>query len=207
MRPLISLLLLLCSSHVFSQTEAISNHKLYEGSLAIVTIDRALYEIEGSDAFYFKINISNISEHPIGVEADDYWGVLYVSQWVIHKSGKTVDVLEHQYEPEQLTARVRDHIIWKFRMDKMVKLQPGETFSYYRKYDNGLKKDLEIHFGEVASFLIDGQLFVTNGKSIEDINIIDEETVDRQLDIPYPIEFFVIPKDGRILVEDADTGY
>jgi len=188
------------------EESSVARHTLYDGQLVSITMDRALYNTENSDIFCFKINITNKSDQPVGIELDDYWGVLYVSQWVIHKSGKMKDVLEHQYEPEALTARVRDHLIWKFRMEKMVMLKPGETTSYYRPYDNGTKDDLDLHFGEVATFLIDGQLFVTNGRAIENINILDEETLDRQVDIPYPIEFFPVPKDGRLMKEDQGVG-
>lgn len=188
-----------------SNSDIIDMHLFHEGEFADIYFERALYEKESSEYFFVQVLIKNKTDKPIGVDmVDDYWAVLYPNQYVVQNVfDRERPALEHQVTPDTLDQIMRDRIINEYHHGQLLMIQHGKAIVYYRDFTAAKKKAAKIKSNEKLTLSFDGQLFITNGRKIEDVNCYKETNVNRFLMLNYPLEWKVIPS-GALVYEKKD---
>jgi len=200
------LIVLLISVSGISVAQEISNietkdmHLFHEGEFADIYFERSLYEKESSAHFFVKVLIKNKSNKLIGVDmVNDYWAVLYPNQYVVQDIfDREKPALEYQVTPDTLDQLMRDRVINEYHREQLLMIHPGKAIVYYRDFTAAKKKAVQIKKNEKLTLSFDGQLLITNGKTIEDVNCFNETNVNRFLMLNYPLKWTVIPPDALV---------
>lgn len=94
----------------------------------------------------------------------------------------------------------------EFKEGKLTTIAPNQAVEYYREFNGGFNKSdkekLKINEQEYFIITLSGQLFITNGNSVENICFcIDNKDANsnRLISLTYPLIWKTIPEKSRIL--------
>lgn len=189
----------------FAQNDSAELQILYKGQLVSVSVEKTLYEIKKYKHFFIHYQIKNLTENNLGVYTDEYFGLFYPNQWgVIPKPARDV-IDERRIVPMPLNDSIVTSLERKFINSQLTLIQPFQTLDYYRDFNSGKKKDVQLKSGEFIYISTDGQLFITNGSQIEHAHFDDNswsESKGCSVFLAYPIVWKKIPENSMIFHED-----
>ncbi len=173
-----------------------SKQLICKGEFVNIYVEKAIFHSPKNNNFLMKFEIKNISNKTIGLDLTDYWKIIYPNQWGIYRKPYR-EVID---EERMLTDTVIDKadLINKYNNKTLTFIKPNETVAYYRDWNGSGEK---VELTDKKSFLIitvDGQLLLTNGKTVEQIIIGDNEK-DRAIVFNYPIVNETIPVNALII--------
>jgi hypothetical protein len=170
---------------------------VYKGKFVEIYVEKAIYHTISNENFMMKFIIKNTSDKNIGADLSDYWKVIYPNQWCIYQKPYREVIDERRIIPDKIINKTA--IIQSFKNNKLDTISPGGSFEYYRDWNgSGEKADLK-NKNEYLIISIDGQLLVTDGKSVEQITLTDAKEEDRVIVINYPIPHFDVPENAAIV--------
>lgn len=190
---LIGLLTSICT--MYGQTS--SNQLIHQGQLVNVYLDKAIYHSPEKENFLLKFIIENKSDSYVGVDLTDYWQVIYPNQWGIYNKPYREVINEERMSPD-MTINEAD-ITNRYKNKALTFIKPNDKMAYYRDW-NGSGQ--QVNLTDENSFFIitiDGLLLITDGQSVEQITIGDEED-KRAIVFKYPIIDRSIP-DGALIID------
>ncbi len=180
-------------------------HLLVSGKLAVVDIERVLYEKENSPHFFVHLRITNSSVHSIGVDLCHYWEVIYPNQWGIYQEDHPVIDEERRMVDKALVDQRKAEIVTDYQARKLTMIPPGQATDYYRQFNS--EGRLEIEKSKSGYFILrmDGRVLLTDGNIVEGVGYILQpaQPESRALVIPVPVIWKVIPSDSRVVAEDS----
>lgn len=187
----------------FTQNDSTTFQILYSGKLVDVAAEKSLYQDKKSKHFFIHYQIKNLTENNLGVYTDQYFGLFYPNQWgVVPKPERDV-VDERRIIPMPLNDSIVASMERKFLNSELALILPYQTFDYYRDFNYGNKKDVRVKAGEFVYISTDGQLFITNGSTIEHAHFDDHSLfVNANIFIPGPIVWKKIPEGFMMFHED-----
>ena len=201
---ILTCILINCMSHyAFSQSTS-KMHLFHSGLLSEVYISKTLYTCKESNHLYIKFRIVNRSEKKIGVDLSDYWEVIFPNQWIIHPIERQIEAVEYQEEPPSFELRKERMKRYLFN-NKIPVIEPGEYLEYYRDYDSGKAKNIDLRKGEVLNISFDGVLFITDGEYFELVQCFDESKVYRNMYLMHPLKWDKVPADALIIRQEDES--
>jgi hypothetical protein len=181
----------------FATCQSPSEQMVYKGKFVEIYVDKAIYHTISNENFLMKFIIKNTSDKAIGVDLSDYWKVIYPNQWGIYQKPYREVIDERRIIPDKIINKTA--IIQSFKNNKLDTISAGGRYEYYRDWNgSGEKADLK-NKNEYLIISIDGQLLVTDGKSVEQITLTDAKEEDRVIVINYPILQIDIPENAAIV--------
>ena len=179
-------------------------HLLAEGKFATAEVDPVLYYQKGDDDFYIQVRLTNLTKKPIGVRLD-YWKGFSPNQWGVHPQDKRGMINEGRLERKGLTDKEKEKLHADFASKKLTMIPPGKSVTYFRDFNgpSGRKK-LANEAGLFLIISMDGQLFFTDGKEIENLHCDWEagrDVEETDVVIDFPPTFKLLPKKA-LVVED-----
>ncbi len=178
-------------------------HFLVKGELAAVYVEKALYEKEDEPHFYVRVRVKNLSERAIGVDLRDYSKVIYPNQWGVHLNPVRGVINERRMIPDTIDNELKSKLIAAFKNKELTIIEPHKSVEYFREFNASGRKDVDEKEGKYFILSMDGQLLVTDGKAVENVNLcrsrdkISPENTD--LVIPLPIPWKMIPRAALII--------
>lgn len=180
------------------QTSQPEQQLFYYGKLAIIIIDKQLYVSDTSDYFYIHVNIKNTSGNALGIDLSNPWYVLYPNQWQFSDSAFRMVIDEEMIVPEELNAKKAAEIGGKIKDNLLTMVLPGQTFDYYTEFNAEKPKETDIAKNKYLIVAIDGQMFFTDGTSVEQVKCNGDMNVDRELALKCPFTWLQIPEKQKI---------
>lgn len=184
----------------------INNVIIYSDTLVSISAEKVLYEREMSNNFYIKFKIENKTTKTIGVDLTNFYQVIHPWQYCISKTPFLNRMGGIENVPEILTVTKRETMLAEFKEGKLTTIAPNQAVEYYREFNGGFNKSdkekLKINEQEYFIITLSGQLFITNGNSVENICFcIDNKDANsnRLISLTYPLIWKTIPEKSRIL--------
>lgn len=180
-------------------------HQLVSGKMLGVSVERALYERDGHPHFYMKFRLTNRTRNDVFVDLDKYNRIFSPNQWGIHREPERTIVDESRMIPLKLTPAQRNDLIARAKAKKLTRIPPGESIDYFHDFNRSGRKDVEAQQKNGKYFIasIDGQLFATDGKKIDSIDLEwtnqNAATMNTEVAIPAPVTFQKIPADAKVI--------
>lgn len=161
-----------------------SNQLIHQGQLVDVYVDKIIYHSVEEENFLLKFIIENKSSSIVGIDLTDYWKVIYPNQWGIYEKPYREIINEVRMSPDMAINEA--DLIDRYKDKTLTFINPNEKMAYYRDW-NGSGQRINLT-DEDSYFIItiDGQLLLTDGKSVEQITIGDEED-KRAIVFRYPV--------------------
>ncbi|PKP22179.1 MAG: hypothetical protein CVU05_04985 [Bacteroidetes bacterium HGW-Bacteroidetes-21] len=184
--------------HIDLPKEALLEHLIFRGMLAEIYVEKAMYEAPKYENFLMKFTIKNINEKTIGVDLSDYWRVIYPNQWGLYEKPVREDVNEQQIIPNEDFDK--NFLKRKYKKKELRMIKPGESFSYYREWNGSGEKPVLKGTEKFVIITVDGQLFITNGKLLEQVKLLHAEEQDRAVVLPAPIVYKAL-NDSSMIIE------
>ncbi len=195
MKTLIILLAILISTCMTSD-QTNSDQMIHQGQLVNVSVEKVLYHAKRKENFFLKFKIENLSNRIIGLDLTNYWKVIYPNQWGIYKKPYREIIDEERMIPDTVINEVQ--LIDKYNNQRLTFIKPNETIEYYRDWNGSGEK---VELADKNSFLIitvDGQLLLTDGKTVAQIRVGDDED-KRAIIFKYPITDRYLPEEALII--------
>lgn len=195
MKTLIILIYMLTSMWV-AGNQTNSDQLIHKGQFVDVYVEKTVFHSERKDNFLMKFKIENRSDRIVGVDLTNYWKVIYPNQWDTYEKPYREVVDEERMIPDTVINKA--DIMEKYNNKTLTFIKPNETIEYYRDWNGSGEK---VKLTDKNSFFIitvDGQLLLTDGKSVEQIIIGDEED-KRTIVVKYPIVNRDIPHEALII--------
>lgn len=201
------ILALLCAATTIhaqqiTEVDTVHLHLFKRGKFADVYFEPKLYEREGSEHFFVRVVIRNKTEKTIGLDliVDPYWGVLYPNQYVIQNAfDREHPTIEHQITPERLSEEDRTYMVNNYHYGELTMMTSGMAIEYYRDFTGIKKKKIKVKEGEKITLSFDGQMFLTDGKEIEEFQCFKETDVNRFLMIFHPAKLYPLPPNAFVI--------
>ena len=171
----------------------------YEGNLATIHIDEALYEIDTSDHFFARFTIRNTVNEAIGVDLSNYWTVIFPNQWGIYQRNYRPVINERHIIPKEVND-IKSVIIQNYKNNKLLKIPLQGEVVYYREFNASGREDIKIKKGEYFILSFDGQLFITDGNMVEGV-YCDGRVEIKDLVLSFPITWKKISADGIVILD------
>jgi len=171
-------------------------HLFKRGKFADVYFEPVLYQRESSEHFYVRVLIRNKTDKAIGLDLviDPYWGVLCPNQYVIQNAfDQEHPMIEHQITPVKLDSDDRMYMLNNYRYGELTMMLPGMAIEYYRDFTGIDKKKVKLKENQKITLSFDGQMFLTDGKEIEEFACFEEVDVNRFLMIYHPAALHQLP--------------
>ncbi|UII77832.1 hypothetical protein LV716_08685 [Flagellimonas sp. HMM57] len=143
-----------------------------------------------------KFKLMNTSDRTVGVDLSNYWKVIYPNQWGIYQKPYREIIDERRIIPDTVINEA--DLIDKYNNQTLTFIKPKETIEYYRNWNGSGER---VKLTDENSFLIitvDGQLLLTDGATVEQVKIGDEED-RRAIVFKYPITDSYLPKEAFIV--------
>ncbi|MFH0893684.1 MAG: hypothetical protein V2A54_04550 [Bacteroidota bacterium] len=164
---------------------------VYEGKLLRVYVEKAIYHSPNSPNFILKFLIQNKSDKKLGVDLTNYWKVIYPNQWGFYTKPYRETVDETTIIPDKTFDKAG--LIRRYKKDSLSMIPPKETYIYYRDW-NGSGEMVEMkNSNEFFIITVDGQLFCTNGKETEQVQMDTVGESKRAVVMPYPLQHKNMP--------------
>ncbi|GAG99003.1 unnamed protein product, partial [marine sediment metagenome] len=177
-------------------------HVFKRGELVDVYIEPQLYDKEGSDHFFLRVVLHNTTDQTIGLDmvVDPYWSVLFPNQYVIQNAfDQEHPMIEHQITPITLSFDEKDYMMNNYKYGELSMMKPDTYIEYYRDFTGFHKKKVKLKENQKITLSFDGQMFVTDGKKIEEFNCFKETDVNRFVMIYHPAKMHALPENGFVL--------
>ncbi len=171
----------------------------YKGKLVTIHILEALYEKNTSDHFFARFTIKNTAKNAIGVDLSDYWTVIFPNQWGVYQTNYRPVINERHIIPKEVDA-IKSEIIQDYKNKKLLMIQPQDEVVYYREFNASGREDIKIKKGEYFILSFDGQLFITDGNSVEGV-YCDGRVEIKDLVLNFPINWKKILADGIVILD------
>lgn len=175
-----------------------------EGQLAAIYAEHTLYQKEGSDRFFVHVRVQNKTRNEVGVDLGDYNEVVYPNQWGVRREAQRGTIDEKRIMPRKLDGSVSRNLLTRYVTHTLTMIKPGASADYYREFNASTIKQVESNNGKYLFVSLDGQIFDTDGKSVETITLEWGKGRDFWTDLwfTFPAQWKSIPKDGLVVGEN-----
>ncbi|KPJ73160.1 MAG: hypothetical protein AMS14_06710, partial [Planctomycetes bacterium DG_20] len=142
------------------------------GKLAAVSVERALYEKAGTTHFFVRVRITNLTDRSIGVDLRSKDSVIYPNQWGMLPTNARGEINERRIKPRTVDEALRARMLAAFRGKELTAVTPRGQTEYFREFNASGRKDIDKQQDGWKYLFVstDGQLFVTDGQSVENVN-------------------------------------
>jgi len=162
-------------------------------SWAKVTVDRKLYLDRKTGTLYAHVYIANICDHPIGFDFTNRMNVFYPNQWCESNTPnrQLIDEIRRNQNPpdektkQSLLTRMHD----PSSNDTFVILDPGKQYTYFIDLNSGKPELLQKSKYAYLILVMDGNMALTDGKTIQMLNRDPHDMVKTEVPIKAPILF------------------
>src|SRR5688572_931020 len=151
--------LLLFQGLSFAQNNNAEFQTLYSSPTILISCEKALYETDKSEHFFIHYQIKNLDKYDLQLYLKEYHRLFYPNQWGISDTTQRFIVSEMRIISNNMTDSTTRWIERQYHAGKLSKLRPGATLDYYRDFNFGNKKDIQLKSGEFMYISMDGLLF------------------------------------------------
>ncbi len=182
-------MLLCCTSWLAQgqQSDIPEQQLFYYGKMVIITIDKQLYVSDTSDFFYIHVSIKNSSRNVLGIDLTNPQHLLYSNQWQFSDTTFRSVIDETQMIPDDLNAVKAADLAEKLKENKLIMVLPTQTFDYYTEFNADKPEDTDLLKNNYLIVSIDGQMFFTDGKNVEQVKCNGDLNVDRDVALKCPL--------------------
>jgi len=164
-----------------------------------ISVDQALYEKKGPPDFYLRVRITNLTDHPVGIDLRDKRWLIHINQWGPSDEDHRTVVDEMTLEPEKLDVTRRQELLDAFQANKLTLIPARGTFDYYINFGGGgAGPDIKSRSHKYILLSIKGQIFFTDGTVAWDGHA-DMDVADVAL--KQPVQWKKIPADAFIITK------
>jgi hypothetical protein len=159
--------------------------------LAKVAVERRLYRKEGSDRLFAHVFIYNLINHPIGFDVKTRMNLFYPNQWC--ESNEPTRQLIDEMRPKQspLSEKTKEDLLAEMKnpgkTTTLILVKPKDYYEYFIALNSGKPKLLEHSKFSNLILVMDGNMAVTDGKSVETLNRSPHDMNKAEVPIPSPI--------------------
>jgi len=201
---------LLASSQQLTDVDTSHLHVFKRGEMADIYIEPQLYDKVGSDHFFLRVLLRNKTDQAIGLDlvVDPYWSVLFPNQYVIQNAfDQDHPMIEHQITPIRLSKDERTYMLNNYKYGDLTMMLPGMYIEYFRDFTGFHKKKVKLKENQKITLSFDGQMFITDGKKIEEFNCFKETDVNRFVMVYHPAKMHHLPENAFVLDKPEDEEY
>ncbi len=181
-------------------------HEAARGELAVVELERRLYERAGDEHFFVRVRVRNLTDRPLGLDLRDYWTVVYPNQWgaLATEGRQTID--ESRMPARVLDAARCDDLRRGFAEGTLAALPAGGAAEYYREFNASGRADVDAQAVEPFLYVsLAGQTLVTDGENSENLPLEwgpSDATANTDLVLAAPVAWAAVP-DGAEVVDSG----
>jgi hypothetical protein len=138
---------------------------LGRNALLDVTVERALFERSGAPHFYLHVRVTNVSDHPIGVDLRALHEVFYPNQWGASNERHRTVIDERRLSVPPLDAGAQTTLLEDYRAGRLTAAAAGAPLDYYVEFNASGRADVEKQASGYRFVLVamDGRLRVADG--------------------------------------------
>jgi len=181
------------------------------GSLARVSVERALYRREGAPHFFVRVRIENCAERPLSVDVASAQEVIYPNQWGLLQDEERGIIDEERREFADPGAAACMAIREAHAQGALPVVEPRGTLDYFCEFNASGPGDVNAQVAALpeARFVfvsMDGRLLLTDGDTVEQLSCTwweeCKEPESTTVIIPLPIEWHDVPRAARLIVDE-----
>jgi hypothetical protein len=186
-------------------------HVVHRGAMAIVEVEKALYEKPGERHFFVHVRVRNTTNQPITADLRNDPGVVYPNQWGPLDEAKRGDINEEHRKYEPLNDARRAEVLKALNAHKLTAIAPSKSIDYYRAFNASTRGDVEKRTARHRFLFIslDGEQIVTDGEKVEQVSCgwgVDKPAdVATDVFLPVPLPWKTIPDGGTIISDTSAT--
>jgi hypothetical protein len=146
-------------------------HQVFQGRLARLEVDRILYERGKDEDCFIAVRITNVTNHPVGVDLRKFWHVIYPNSWGASSTSEPELVDEERWIREPISEKDKKRLMFDYSEHRLTTIRPRRSFTYFRGFTFGrnIRKEIDSADNQYLIVGLDGALDMTDGQTTEEI--------------------------------------
>jgi len=196
-----ALLLLLLAWALLPQRED-KWHQAFQGRLAKVEVDRALYERRKDEDCFIAVRVTNIANRPISVDLRKFWNVIYPNSWGFSPTSAPELVDEERLIREPILEADKKRLILDYSDHRLTTIMHHRSITYFRGFTVGrnIRKEIDSARKPYLIVGLDGALQITDGETTEEM-IFPANDEGRWVAIRLPAHWQPVSQDSAVVEE------
>jgi RNA polymerase sigma factor (sigma-70 family) len=160
-------------------------HRLAQGELVAVDVERCLYEVKGEKRFLMAVRLTNLTKVEIGVDWQEARPAIYPNQWGVHDATprQIIDERRVLHSPPD-----KDKVLADFKAGRLTPLPAGKAIVLWTAFERSGRADVDKAQGKYLIVSMDGQFSATDGKTVDTISCAwDKSLRHDQTDVVMPV--------------------
>src|SRR5215469_2029097 len=177
---------------------------VFEGRLARVEVERALYERRTDEDCFMAVRVTNVTNRRVGVDLRRFWKVIYPNSQGFSKMPAPELIDEERLIQEPMSATEKKKLMKDYSGKGLAAIGPHGSITYFRGFTFGhnLRKEIDSASYEYLIIGLDGALQMTDGLTTEEVIFpMNDRGAEgaRWVAIPLPAIWQTVPNNSLVV--------